>query len=120
VVSPFSIILVNYVPVRAEFTTTESVFFAGLNKELLKDFIFPLSLEGHSFKCINTYEPFYNFCNDYCDGRRSIENNKLFWKDIKQFIKYGPKKGIYDVIQFGSLLLVYKYKHKEPGFSFKV
>ncbi|MFD2045697.1 hypothetical protein ACFSTA_18605 [Ornithinibacillus salinisoli] len=120
VVSPFSIILVNYVPVHAEFTTTESVFFAGLKKELLKIFICPLSLEGHSFKCINTYEPFYNFCNDYCDGRLSIENNRLFWKDINQYIKYGPNKGIYDVIQSDSLSLIYKYERKKSDPSFKV
>lgn len=120
IVSPFTIVFANYIHSSEEFPVNENSIFMGIDQSLYKEFIQQFTLDGFTYKFINTYEPFYNFCDDYCNGILSIINNDIFWTDFNYYLQYRPVKGIYEVIQIDSLIIVANYKRKEEGFSYKL
>ncbi|WP_226536436.1 hypothetical protein [Fictibacillus halophilus] len=118
VVSPLTIVLANYISLTNDFSKNESSCIEGINKNLYRDFIRKITYEGYEYNFINTYEPFYDFCQENCNGVLSIQNNDMFWNDFYHYLLLEPRKGVYNLIQLDSLIIVYKYKRKEQNTPF--
>lgn len=119
VVSPFSIIFINYTEESSVVPKNEISCLSEIDLEKYNDYINKHTYDGFEFTFISTHEPFCNFCNDYYNGDFSKENNSIFWLDFFQYLQGEPDKGKYDVIQLDSLVIVHGYNRlgSKPRFD---
>ncbi|MFJ8513811.1 hypothetical protein [Lysinibacillus xylanilyticus] len=120
VVSPLTIIFINYVEVSVIVPNNEFICLPEVDIKIYKDFIKQYKFDGFNFTFINTYEPFYDFCNDYFSGELTIKNNSIFWIDFFSYLEWKPVKGQYDVIQLDELVIITDYKRVNSKKSFDV
>ncbi|MCT8139970.1 hypothetical protein H1D32_21065 [Anaerobacillus sp. CMMVII] len=113
---PFSIVLVNFFKDGEKYPSNETVCLEAMNFIGKDDCLGKIYFDQFSFKFLNTHIPFCDFASDHISNERlSINHNDVFWRDVNHYIQFEKSKGIYELIQLNSLVIVTGYRPIESG-----